>query len=500
MIHKLKIFAAMAAAAVSATACLEKYPDDAVLSDRAMNTLEHADQTIIGIYAKFKNPALYSGYLTLCPDLQADLVYAVDGYSNTYGDIWRWDILATNPEIEAVYAGLYSVIASCNFFFDNVEKVRNTLTEESEFEKLQRFEGEAYFARALAYSELIKMFCKAYDPKTAKDELGVVLTTKYYNPETPVRANLEKSYEFVLTNLEKAYEYLEKGDYMDGNYFTKDAACALYARVYLYMQDWDNAIKYSTEVIGNTGFTLSSVSTAATSTQSEYKYLWTNDFGREVIWRVGFTSTSRGGALGGIFLNGAVMFDYRTYRPDYVPATRALNLYASADRRYGTFFKSIQTGHTHGLTWPVLVKYEGNESFFSENIYYTNMPKVFRLSEQYLIRAEAYCNKKDFTNAAKDITSLRIARYTNYGSTSLTEANWLQTIDDERVRELYMEGFRLNDLKRWKKGFERTPQQSSVKSGSSLRIEAGDPLFVWPIPQNELDSPGAQIEPNESNK
>ena len=155
----------------------------------------------------------------------------------------------------------------------------------------------------------------------------------------------------------------------------------------------------------------------------------------------------------------------------------------------------------HGLTWPLLIKYEGNETFRkSYNILHVNMPKVFRLSEQYLIRAEAYCQKKQFSSGAKDITTLRIARYATYGSTSLSEDNWLDEISKERVRELFMEGFRLQDLKRWYKGFERAPQQSSIKEGSSLKIAADNPLFVWPIPQHELNSPDADIEPNESNK
>ena len=31
-------------------------------------------------------------------------------------------------------------------------------------------------------------------------------------------------------------------------------------------------------------------------------------------------------------------------------------------------------------------------------------------------------------------------------------------------------------------------------------VEKDDPLFVWPIPQHEIEAPGANIEPNESNK
>ena len=105
-----------------------------------------------------------------------------------------------------------------------------------------------------------------------------------------------------------------------------------------------------------------------------------------------------------------------------------------------------------------------------------------------------------YAKASADILELRKARYSSGASASLTEANAMDIIEEERVKELYMEGFRLQDLKRWHKGFERTPQEQSLSNGSSLKVEADNPLFVWPIPQHELESPGADIEPNESNK
>ena len=104
---------------------------------------------------------LYSGNLTLLPDIQSDLVYAVNGYSNTYGDIWRWNINPTNADIEAVYGSLYKVIGDCNFFFEQVAKWENNIVDDDAYEKLEAYKGEVYFARALAYSELIKCFCKA---------------------------------------------------------------------------------------------------------------------------------------------------------------------------------------------------------------------------------------------------------------------------------------------------------------------------------------------------
>jgi hypothetical protein len=133
-------------------------------------------------------------------------------------------------------------------------------------------------------------------------------------------------------------------------------------------------------------------------------------------------------------------------------------------------------------------------------IYHVNMPKPMRLAEQYLIRAEAYCRKANWSAASADLTALRQSRHTSGGNISVNASNWLDTVSDERVRELYMEGFRLNDLKRWGRGFERTPQSMTQSEGSSLKIAAGDPLFVWPIPNHEIISPGSQVQPNESNR
>ena len=161
----------------------------------------------------------------------------------------------------------------------------------------------------------------------------------------------------------------------------------------------------------------------------------------------------------------------------------------------------MTTGHSHGLTWPLLSKYWGNQDLFdAAQLLHVSEPQVFRLSEQYLIRAEAYAQQKNYSKASKDIADLRAARYSSGASASLTADNAMEVIEEERVKELYMEGFRLQDLKRWHKGFERTPQEQSLANGSSLKVEADDPMFVWPIPQHELESPGANILPNKSNK
>ena len=504
-IKNIKTYILSGIITLSLSSCLDKYPEDSIPMDKAINTTEDVNKLVIGIYDSFKSSALYSGNLTILPDLQADLVFCVKGYSNTYGDIFRWkDIKPTNTDIEAVYASLYGVINTCNYLLDNIDRVRANTNSDTELDQLEQYEGEARFARALAYSELIKCYCKAYDSdEQAANELGVVITEHYKGNEPQKRATLKESYEFVLKDLDKATEYLkvdedEEGDLYDMPYFTEFACHALRARVSLYMHRWDDAIKYASKVINSKRYFMASC-TQNIGSISMYDYQWQEGKSTEGIWKVEFTLNSYGGALGTVFSN----YNYATYRPDYVPAKWVINSYDNNDLRVSSIFRNVTTGYEHALNWPMLIKYMGDSDFRRNNILHVHRPTVLRLSEQYLIRAEAYAMKEEYTKAGKDISTLRTARYSTYGgNTALSKSNAMDVIEAERVKELYMEGFRLNDLKRWHKGFKRNinDQPAANFVQSSLKVEKDDPLFVWPIPQHELEAPGSEIEPNESNK
>ena len=189
MIRKIKLYIVLVAVLLSASSCLDKYPQDAIPQEEAIKTVSDVRQALVGIYAQFKNASLYSGYLTLLPDIQTDLVYAVKGYTNIYGDVWRNEILAINKQVEYVYGGLYTVIGRCNFVLDNIAAVEANTSDDEQLDKLDTYKGHIYFARALAYSELLKCFCKAYESdEEAANELGVVLQSSYVNPGPVKRA------------------------------------------------------------------------------------------------------------------------------------------------------------------------------------------------------------------------------------------------------------------------------------------------------------------------
>lgn len=508
MLRNIKFRLSALAVLLLATSCLDKYPESAIPEKDAMKTFADAEQTLTGIYATFKSSSLFSGRLTLLPDIQADLVYAVEGNSNQFGNFWRWDVRPTDLDLEGVYADLYTVISRCNFFLERIDEVMRNEISDDNLEDLEEYTGEVYAIRALCYSELLKNYCKAYDPATAQSELGVVIRTKYSTPEPIRRASLYDSYKFVLDDLAEAEKRLDKEeDAYSNEYITSAAAQALHARVALYMQDWETAIAYSSKLIDDKQdiFQLSSVQDTAPDGATTFEYMWAYDMGPEVIWRIGFTSTSYGGALGTVFLN--FNRDYTYFYPDYIPSQWVIDAYEDNDMRSTYFADSesgITIGYPSGMDYPLLVKYYGNRGIFIPmNVFHVSMPKPLRLAEQYLIRAEAYCRQPNpnVVLAQKDLETLRKTRFVSGGSINLT-GNWdtdVKTFSEERVRELYMEGFRLQDLKRWGLGFERTAQSYTQEEGNNLKVEAGDPLFVWPIPQHELEAPGSEITPNESN-
>ena len=208
-----------------------------------------------------------------------------------------------------------------------------------------------------------------------------------------------------LCEFREFIDVLESGHLESSVYAKNGAVHALWARVALYMQDWDAAIEHSSVLIDDNAdvYRLADCNSSYNASTSLLQYLWQGDASYENIFKLGYTSTSYGSAIGAVFLN--FTRDYYYYYPDFVPSQSALDLYQSADRRYSCYFSSLQTGYSHQLNWPLLVKYYGNVALRELNIYHVSMPKILRLSEQYLIRAEAWCRKGNYGKAGADLST-----------------------------------------------------------------------------------------------
>lgn len=502
---KIKIYA-LAFLSLMMASCqdfLTRYPDTAIPEEKAMQTLEDCSEVVLGIYSCFKNSGLYSGALTIAPDLQSDYVYAVKGYSNAYGDIYRWEIKSNDSYISSTYAGLYQIASRCNFFMDYKDQVYSTLKTDAQKEEFNRRLADVYFARAIAYADLIRTFCDAYDPAKANDQLGISLVDTYKGTDIVVpRASLKESYEFVLNDLDQSEKYMTR-EGSDSKYFTKGAVWALKSRIYLYMHEWAKSKEYAEKVINLKYYELADATTIRYIDQetneqiSEYEVMWRYDESKEVIWKIAMSTTDKGGSLGRIFLG----FNSSKYYPDYIPGTEVINKYENNDFRYYAFFAPVKTGY--GFDATLLRKYPGNADIDAgTGRYFVNMPKVLRLSEVYLIHAEASANLGDYQAANNSLNQLKLKRIKGYSAGRFDESKIMQEIQDERYRELIMEGFRLSDLKRWGKGFERKKQQNTIDgpSNNQLKVTKDRVEFTWPIPQHELDATGGVVLPNPSNR
>ncbi len=468
---------------------LEKYPHSDVAMDQALQTEDDLQVGVNGVYSAFKSAAYYGRYFTVYPDILTDEVAAVNGFSNQLGILHRWIFTATDGDVESMWAAMYSTIARANTIINKIDAI------EGDQDHLDYMKGEALMARALAHFDLVRLFSKGYDPTTASTDLGVPYMFEFVTSEPP-RDNIESVYNNILQDLSDAYDLMGTSSYDENKdiYFSQTAAEALMARVYLYMEDWDNAIEYAQKVIDNPDYSLLS--------GDDFKSMWLNDVGDEIIWKVGLTVNDAAGKYPGYnYYNDAQGLP----SPDYMPTDNFLAIYNSADIRYDAYFAKVSTKYAidgQNIELTLCDKYPTNPAFAStSNANGSNMPKVLRLAEQYLICAEAYAERDNNGQKAwQYIQTLRAARIENYNPVNdAIPANYKDEIFNERKRELAFEGHLFFDYKRKGLGFTRQGRSSDGNNANSnavddLTVDASNNRWVLPIPQAELNANGGMID------
>jgi hypothetical protein len=116
---------------------------------------------------------------------------------------------------------------------------------------------------------------------------------------------------------------------------------------------------------------------------------------------------------------------------------------------------------------------------------------VLRLSEMYLIRAEAYCKLKNTGLAAEDLKAI-IGRATDTAAANVTlggssEEALMEVIARERCLEFYGEGLRFFDIMRWKQNLVRADNTPDGPADlpNVKRMNYPNDRFVLPIPHDE---------------
>ena len=276
------------------------------------------------------------------------------------------------------------------------------------------------------------------------------------------------------------------------NYISADVVTALKARAALQMKDYATAVTASTSLINGGKYPL-------ISDADQFRSMWVNDMGTEVMWQIYMSADELGSATGTAFW-GQYKEDPSQVRTDFLPSQKLIDLYDATDIRLNAFFAPLYLTVSSGAGANVLIfdKFPGNPDIYTTvNVdnHYVNKSKPFRIAEQYLIAAEAYAAQGNL-EAAKylnDLKKSRIAGYTDkeYNSTDLM----MVEIRDERHKELVAEGFRLVDLKRWGLGVDRANAYQDANltmlpganQTTALVKSADDFRMVWPIPKAETD-------------
>jgi tetratricopeptide (TPR) repeat protein len=113
--------------------------------------------------------------------------------------------------------------------------------------------GEALLCRAYSAFTLSTVFCDAYDKKTADTDLGLPYPTQSEKRvgEKGERGTMSELYRRIDADIQEALQFPTDNYSNPKFHFNESATYAFAARFYLYYRDYDNAIKYATEAIGN---------------------------------------------------------------------------------------------------------------------------------------------------------------------------------------------------------------------------------------------------------
>jgi hypothetical protein len=427
---------------------LELQPPTSLTPEYALATEADLQVALRGAYAGLKTTGLYGRSLPVLGDIMADNTYQSVSNTNRYTAFNLYNYTVLDGDVQALWTNAYTVILRANNIINSsVPDNANVL----------QYKGEAYAIRALAYFNLVRYFATPYtqDPSA----LGVPLVTTYKADLKPSRAKVSEVYDLINKDLTMAATLMTK--FTNSSQFSKYAAKALQAKVLLAMGDMTNAKAMALDVITNSGFT----AVAAAAHAGYWAAVAPRTDKVETLFEVSFDAVSNNGfdALAYIYLQSG---NYG----DMLCNTDFYKTFDAADVRKALY----ATGTRGGLASVFVNKFSSYSGDHTDT-------KVVRLSEMYLIAAEASypSNSADALKYINEVTSRRGAP-----AIASSGAALLEDIIAERRRELAFEGERYPDMQRLKRNITRSTDYPS----SARAIDFTNFRRIMPIPQVELDA------------
>jgi starch-binding outer membrane protein, SusD/RagB family len=425
-------------------------PQNQLVTSSVFTDTATAESAVLGMYTKLANPSpgtdmgtstsLYNG-------LSADEGY----YFPTFYDAFTQNALTSAfYYIDAYWSEVYNIIYTANSLITGDSASSLPASYKA------RTIGEAKFVRALCYFYLVN----EYGP------VPLVLTSNVQLANSQPRDSVGAVYGQIITDLTDAQATLPADLSLYGGSrirATTWAAEALLARVYLYRSDWSQSEAMATAVIGNPG--LFSMVTNPT------KVFLANSTEGILQFPPPFTSSWMASNLG---------WASYSLTPNFVLSDSLYAAFEPGDLRLADWVGVRSYGGTN-YPYPSKYKYNGGVGAAED-------AQLLRMSEQYLIRAEAETQLANFAAAAADLNVVRTRA--GLAATTATDMPSLKAAIEHECRiEFFCEwGHRWLDLKRW-------PGISNPAVTRADEVYPKDKTTPWlptdalyPIPQPEINA------------
>lgn len=392
-----------------------------VLTKDVFANNETATSAVLGLYNKMVtlNLSISNGGLSIYPALSADELASAGNQTSydtfLFNAILPTDGITNNNFWSTSYKNIYhanAILEGLNGSGALTSSVKNQLR------------GETLVIRSLYFFYLTNLF----------DEVPLVLSTDFEQnavmPRTPANVIVEQ----LIADLKEAVELLAPTYVSTArarvNSFT---ARAFLARLYLYDKQWKKAESESGVVISSGLYNL----------ESDLDKTFVNT-SKETIWQLVRENLNTAEAVVLIPVSAMAI-------PNLVIRDELLNSFEPGDQRkkHWITFNSVSSQRYY---YPYKYKIRTG-SIIGEHLV------VFRLAEQYLIRAEARAEQGDLSGALEDLNVLR-SRARALATpempdplpdipSGLSNSALLNAIYKERFHELFCEwGHRWLDLKR----------------------------------------------------
>ena len=431
---------------------LDIKPVDDVEQDLAIKNSKDVEGVLIGAYTAAALRGIYGGRLMSTTDFLAD-----DGDFSYFGSFVEYTefsnkaVTINNVMVEGVWDAGYNTINVCNTVLANLNLVDPN--------KKDRVEGEAKFLRGMTYFDLARTFGKAWIDGNPSSNLGVPIlltpTTTIPGIQLVKRNTVAEVYAQAISDLTTAESKLEVAK---STYASSSSASAVLARIYLTQENFAQAEVEATKIISTDIYSLVPLFADEFQNPDQPTHVFNTS---EDIFAIQMSSQSGFNALNEIFAGSEFGGRGETLMSD-----QHFDLYEKGDDRANEFFD------------------DGDIYTAKFNNVYGNVVLI-RLAEIYLIRAEARIRKPapNLAGAAADINIVR--KRAKLPNTTANNATTLfAAVKHERRVELAFEGFRLNDLKRYKESTVTKDEDGNVTG----TFEWNSPKLIFPIPKRERDA------------